>query len=407
VKLGLVIATRNRPAFAAANVRSIVSQPGDFVLVVSDNSERLEDRDELGRMCRDTRDPRLVYIRTPQSFTMPRHWDWAMEQALARTEATHLGIQYDRRLWKPGAIRLLTAAIAASPDMTMVYGWDSVFASNGQSVASRLRSSGGLYAIRTSEIIERCARAEIAELDQVYPALANCIVPRGTFERVRARFGSICDSDTPDAAFHCRVCAVEELLHHYDRAVIITYGYALSNGWGYIRGDRTGAWADWIKLWGDRPWIDAAPVPGLSLGYNVMFHEYNLVRRVVGDRFPPIDWDRYLNHLGNSLRYISNLEEQAKMRDVLVSHGWREPASVLPRGKPLHKRMLGPPMRPLRRTVRALRNMLQRPVGSTDTAVFTSDDDAVRYLLALDTRPDAKHGERLSAFHAVPVAFSG
>ena len=48
VKLGLVIATRNRPAFASANIRSVLSQDGDFVLVVSDNSERAEDRDELG-----------------------------------------------------------------------------------------------------------------------------------------------------------------------------------------------------------------------------------------------------------------------------------------------------------------------------------------------------------------------
>ena len=55
-----------------------------------------------------------------------------------------------------------------------------------------------------------------------------------------------------------------------------------SNGWGYLRGKETGAWADWIKLWGDRPWIDAAPIPGINLGYNVMFHEYNLVRRVAG-----------------------------------------------------------------------------------------------------------------------------
>ena len=196
MKLGLVIATRNRPAFASANIRSILSQDGDFVLLVSDNSERAEDRDELERICRDTHDPRLVYIRTPKSLTMPAHWNWAMEQALARTDATHLGIKYDRRLWKPGAIRLLTAAIAAAPEMTTIYGWDSVFASNDHSVASRLRSSGGLYAIRTSEIIERCARSEIVELEQVYPALANCIVPRGTFDRVRAKFGNICDSDT-------------------------------------------------------------------------------------------------------------------------------------------------------------------------------------------------------------------
>ena len=407
MKLGLVIATRNRPAFAAANIRSILSQEGDFVLVVSDNSERAGDRDELETICRDARDPRLLYIRTPRSLTMPGHWNWAMEQALARTDATHLGIQYDRRLWKPGAIRLLTNAVAAAPEMTTIYGWDSVFASEKYSVASRLRASGNLYAIRTSEIIERCARSEIVELDQVYPALANCIVPRGTFDRVRAKFGNICDSDTPDAAFLFRVCAVDEVLHHYDRALFITYGYAFSNGWAYFRGHQSGAWADWLKLWGDRPWIEAAPIPRLSLGYNVMFHEYNLVRRVAGDRFPPIDQDRYLAHLGDSLKYISDLEERSKMRDILTAHGWREPAPEVPAAKPLYKRILGPPARPLRRIVGAVKNRVQRAFSSPDTAIFANDDDGVRYLLTHEATPDGRHGERLAALHPIPVAFPG
>jgi hypothetical protein len=406
VKLGLVMATRNRPAIAAAHIRSLLSQDEDLVLVVSDNSESIEDRDALEQSCRDASDPRLLYIRSPKSLTMPTHWNWAMEQALALTDATHLGIQYDRRLWKPGAMRLLKAAVAAGPEMTTIYGWDSVFASEHHSVASRLRASGGLYAVRTSEIIERCARAEIVELDQVYPALANCIVPRGTFDRIRATFGDICDSNTPDAAFLFRVCAADEVLHYYDRALIIAYGYALSNGWSYLRGNVSGSWADWIKLWGDKPWIDAAPVPGLSLGYNVMFHEYNLVRRVAPDRFPPIDQDRYLNHLGSSLAYISNVEVRSNMRDILTTYGWREPAPQPAVPKPLHKRILGPPTRPLRRIVSAVRSRMQLRLGTADTAVFTNDDDGVRYLLNHPATLDAKNGARLSALHAVPVAFA-
>ena len=407
MKLGLVIATRNRPAVAAANIRSILSQDGDFALVVSDNSERSDDRDALEKTCRDAGDPRLLYIRSPKSLTMPSHWDWAMEQALARTDATHLGIQYDRRLWKPGGVRRLAAAVAAGPEMTTTYGWDSVFASEEHSVASRLQASGGLFAIRTSEIIERCARAEFVELDQVYPALANCIVPRGTFERIRAKFGNICDSGTPDAAFLFRVCAVDEVVHHLDHALFITYGYALSNGWAYIRGDVSGSWADWIKLWGDRPWIDAAPVPGLSLGYNVMFHEYNLVRRVAPDRFPPIDQERYLNHLGSSLTYISDPEVRSRMRGILETHGWREPVPQSPLTKPLYERILGPPTRPFRRIVSAMRSGMQRRTGSAQAAVFANDADGVRYLLAHEATPDMRHADRLSSLHAVPVAFGG
>jgi hypothetical protein len=405
VKLGLVMATRNRPAFAAANIHSLLSQDEDFVLVVSDNSERTEDQDQLENVCRAARDRRLKYIRPPESMTMPRHWNWAMEQALERTDATHLGIQYDRRLWKPGGLRRLTAAVLAGPEMTTTYGWDLVFASEDHSVASRLPATGRLYAIPTSEIIGRCARAEIAEIDQAYPALANCVVPRNTFDRIRAKFGSICDSAVPDGAFLFRLCAVDDVFHHFDRALFIVYGYAHSNGWAYLRGEESGAWADWIKLWGDRPWIEAAPIPELKLGYNVMFHEYNLVRRVTGDRFPPIDQALYLNHLGKSLSYISDPEERSKMRDILKSHGWREPAPEMPAAKPLYKRILGPPTRPLRRIVNAVKNKMRHRFGSPDIATFPNDADGVRYLLSHEFTPDVSRGERFSALHAVPVAF--
>jgi hypothetical protein len=44
--------------------------------------------------------------------------------------------------------------------------------------------------------------------------------------------------------------------------------------------------------------------------------------------------------------------------------------------------------------------------GTADTAVFTNDDDGVRYLLDHQATLDAKNGARLSAMHAVPVAFT-
>jgi hypothetical protein len=406
MKLGLVMATRNRPTYAAANIRSLLSQDENFALIVSDNSERAEDQDALKNVCDDARDSRLQYIRPPESLTMPSHWDWAMEQALARTDATHLGIQYDRRVWKAGGLRRLTAAVLAAPEITTTYGWDLVFASKDHSTAGRLPASGRLYAVPTSEIIERCARADIADIGHAYPGLFNCMVPRNTFDRIRTRFGSICDSASPDGAFVFRLCAVDDVFHHLDQALFILYGFAHSNGWGYLRGDLSGAWADWIKLWSDRPWLDAAPIPGLNLGQNVMFHEYNLVRRVAGDRFPPIDRERYLNILGSSLALVSDLKLRSEMYEILKRHGWR---GELPRpraAKPLYKQVLGPPVRPLRRLIAAARRGVSGPFGKGHTAVFANEAAAVRYLLAHEYTPEETSDNRLASLHAVPVAFS-
>jgi hypothetical protein len=93
------------------------------------------------------------------------------------------------------------------------------------------------------------------------------------------------------------------------------------------------------------------------------------------------------------------------MRDVLKTYGWREPAPQPVARKPLHKRIVGPPTRPLRRIVSAIKNRMQVRLGRADAAVFTNDDDGVRYLLDHQATPDAKHGARLFPLHAVPVAF--
>jgi len=93
------------------------------------------------------------------------------------------------------------------------------------------------------------------------------------------------------------------------------------------------------------------------------------------------------------------------MRNILKAHGWREPAAELPAAKPLYKRILGPPTRPLRRIVNAVKNKVRQRFGSSDIATFPNDDDGVRYLLSHEFTPDIRRGERFSAFHAVPVAF--
>jgi hypothetical protein len=232
------------------------------------------------------------------------------------------------------------------------------------------------------------------------------MVPRNTFARIRTRFGSICDSASPDVAFVFRLCAVDDVFHHLDQALFIVYGFAHSNGWGYLRGDVSGAWADWIKLWGDRPWIDAAPIPELNLGQNVMFHEYNLVRRVAGDRFPPIDRERYLDNLGSSLASISDLKLRSEMYETLERHGWRGELPQPPAAKPLYKRVLGPPVRPLRRLIAAARRKVSGPFGNGHTAVFANDAAAVRYLLAHEYTSEETSDNRLASLHAVPVAFS-
>ncbi|HEX6087205.1 MAG TPA: hypothetical protein VF266_21930 [Thermoanaerobaculia bacterium] len=392
MKLGLVLVTRDRTELAMSAIQSILSQEGGCALdlIVSDNSSTEEGARKLAEHCRSLGDPRVTWIRPPQSLPMPKHWDWALEQALARSDATHFGTQYDRKLWKPGELRVFAAACAADPALTVVAAYDAALQTASGVEAWAMPVTGRLYEIRSAAIVRLTSRGMVHQLGYAYPLLSNCMVPRATLERVRALFGTICDSATPDGAFTYRHTAVAERYLYLDRAAVIAHGYKFSNAFSYFRGDAGGTYGDWLKLWGDRPWLDAAPIPGLDLGLNIMFHEYGAVQRVVGEeQFPPIDRKGYLRELSYGLRWIDDPERQREMRRVLRRHGWREDE------RPLWRRLLSRVRQKIRPAPPA------PPAPSLPT--FANDDEAVHYLL--QPRPFTEQNPAIAPLEPVEVPF--
>jgi hypothetical protein len=391
MKFGFVLVTRDRTELAMSAIESILTQDGCALdLVVSDNSSTAEGARKLEEYCQSLGDSRVTYIRPPEPLPMPAHWDWALEQALVRSDATHFGAQYDRKLWKPGELRVFAAACAVHPAATVVAACDVAFQTASGVEAWTMSVTGRLYEIRSAAIVQLTSRGMVHQLGYAYPLLSNCMVPRATLERVRALFGTICDSATPDGAFTYRHSAVTERYLYLDRAAVIAHSYKLSNGFSYFRGDGSGAYADWLKLWGDRPWLDAAPIPGLDLGFNIMFHEYTAVQRVVGEeRFPPIDREGYLRELSYGLRWIDDPVRQKEMRRILREHGWKEDE------RPLVRRLLSR----LRQAIRPT----PPPAPPTPSPTFGNDDDAVHYLL--QPRPFTEQNPTLAPLDAVEIPF--
>lgn len=62
--------------------------------------------------------------RASGSMTMAAHWDWAPQQAMAGTAATHFGIHYDRKLTEPGSTAEIAAACERYPDLLVTYACD-------------------------------------------------------------------------------------------------------------------------------------------------------------------------------------------------------------------------------------------------------------------------------------------
>jgi hypothetical protein len=324
--IAAVVPTRNRATLAIAAVRSLLDQDDAIEIFLSDNSPSA---DELRAFCRD--EPRVHYLRPERELPMAAHWDWALRQAMARSDATHFTLHYDRKFSKPGEWRAMLDVTARWPDLLVTYSSDYISALAPPLRIWQIRWTGGVFRVQMARIRELIVTGRVPEMAHVIPILSNCVVPRAVLESVASRFGSICNSTAADACFASRLVAIEHHYLHLDRALAILYAFGRSAGAGYVRGSG-GDFADFQKTWGEKAWLDAAPIPGLNIGQNMLYHEYELVRRETGDSLPPVDRAAYLQHLGESLQWVEEPALRAELRGVLREHGWRgsDAPAVLP-----------------------------------------------------------------------------
>jgi hypothetical protein len=380
VTIAAIIPTRNRASFAIAAVQSLLTQDPGIEIFVSDNSA---DPAALREFCGS--EPRVRYLRPASELPMPEHWDWAVRQAMERSSASHFTVHYDRRISKAGVWAKLAAAESKRPDLLMTFPLDGIAHEPPPLRLWQTPWTGKVFAVRTDRVARLISRGTVVAISHALPVLSNCVVPRAVLDSIIERFGSVCDSNAPDTAFLARFLALYDRYVHFDRATGILYGSTRSNGLGYLRGDG-GDFPDYQKLWGGRPWLDAAPIPGINLGSNMLFNEYELVRRQTGDRLPPLDRAGVLDDLSSHLRWIDDSEMKAKLRSMLREHGWNGPDP-----KPY-------PGRRLSRSARqALSMFLLHRFGvvprSMSGFAFPDDATALRYGLQYPTaaRTSADH----------------
>ncbi|HEV7484339.1 MAG TPA: hypothetical protein VGQ65_01560 [Thermoanaerobaculia bacterium] len=319
ITIAAIIPTRNRASFAIAAVQSLLAQDVSIEIFVSDNST---DPDPLREFCRT--ETRVRYLRPPAELSMPAHWDWAIRQAMELSSASHFTVHYDRKLSKPGIWAELAASASKNPDVLLSFPLDSISYDPPPLRLWQTPWTGKPFTIRTERVARLLSDGKVAAISHALPLLSNCIVPRAMLDSIVERFGNVCDSTAPDSAFMARFFALYGHYIHFDRAAGILYGSTRSSGMGYMRGGG-GDFDDYRKRWDDRAWLDAAPIPGINLGGNILFHEYELVRRETGDRLPPLDPAGVMNDLSTELRWIHDPEMKADLRRILREHGWNGP----------------------------------------------------------------------------------
>lgn len=386
-KIAFVVPTRNRAEMAIAAVNALRAQAGaDALVVVSDNSPDGEQVRRLSAFCRGLADPRVLYIRAGGDLAQGSHWNWAVLEALQRSGATHVTVHYDRKVSRPGAAAALAHVAAEHPGRVVTYLQDFVSAEPPPLRAWQHPWTGKLFRIATRRTVELSAAGKAQALGQALPILSNCLVPRTVVDAIVARFGTLCESTTADSCFAYRFCALFDDYLHLDRPLAILYGSHRSAGLGYLKGEG-GDFADYRATWRGEAWLDAAPVPGLNLGYNMLFHEYELVRQALGDggRLPPLDRAGCLRDLAGSLYWIPAGEARERACALLRDHGWDGEGAVLE----VERRLSW--LRRFTLWVRQRRALLAAlAVAAPPTGVsgfrFRNDAEAVRYVLRFPRR---------------------
>ncbi|MGN6184260.1 MAG: glycosyltransferase family 2 protein [Thermoanaerobaculia bacterium] len=327
VRLAVVIPTRNRASLTINAIRSLLDdkQARDVQVFVGDNSasDATAEVETLASFCNTYGDDRLVYMRAPRDLTMPQNWDWCVREAMRRGNATHFAVHYDRKVTKRGKLRELLSIANRFPQGVITHAVDFISIENGVHHLWQPPYTGKLYEIRAERVTSLIAQGRVWEMGHAFPILSNCVVPRFVLERVIERFGDLCDSTGPDAAFCMRFCALFDDFLHFNAPLGVLYAIQRSNGAGYLKGGGTSEFDDFMKMWGDRPWLHAAPLPGLNLGQNMLYHEYALVRAESdAARFPEIDREAYLRDLADGLKFVQDPEIHARLSAYLQSKGW-------------------------------------------------------------------------------------
>ena len=317
----IIIPTRNRANLAQNAVRSVLqNRHSNFTLVVSDNSSDEHEARLLSEFCNQTKDPELKYIRPDTSLQMSEHWDWAMRTALTISEPTHVIFLTDRMVFKRNALEDIERVASIYPDKIFSYYWDSIDDRQTPVELNQLAYTEGLFEISAEYLL-----SESAELRFVFalPKVLNSCVPIDILERVRAQHGRYFDSVAPDFNFAYSSLDLEESVLYYDKALLISYGVARSNGMNQVKGVLGKDTKDFMEMINNRDVCFESPFPTFLSGTNAILHEYHFAKeRAVSDKFGDINRKAYINSLfGDILNYENKVLKREGLKRMYAELG--------------------------------------------------------------------------------------
>lgn len=323
-ELAIVIPTRNRSDIVGLAIKSALAlaQIVPIRVFVSDNSTDADESSHIKALLVSIADNRLSLLRPPEPLSMTLHWDWAMGEVLRRTDASHVVYLTDRMVLRPGLFLEAMTASKTFPGNIVSYADDRLNDERLPIVYRPAVRSGKVYRIQSQSLLELSSQMVFYTC---LPRMLNCITPRVHLERLAVRYGNYFDSVSPDFCFCYRSLESTESIIYLDKSVMLSHGYARSNGHSFIRGASTDASKDFLRNLGPNVLNADAPLPNVLTVGNGIASEYLRVRRETGSlAMMPLSMSAYLAYLAGEIDHFTDSDHAEAIRRQLIDAGWKE-----------------------------------------------------------------------------------
>jgi hypothetical protein len=291
-RFSIVMPTRNRAQLLRYALASALDQPtDDLEILVSDN----DSQDDTPGVVRSFSDPRLRYVRTPETLAMPDSWEFA----LSRARGDYVTFLCDDDAFSP---RLLAAvdAVLRAHDVEVVcwrrqtYVHPSWYVPEQRNVLQYARTSGGVTILDSRAALRAlCVDLSVRQGSRG-PLMLNSLCSTRVIDAARRRMGRFFLPPSPDYSTYVAVLALVERYAYVDDALMLSGSGRESIGSSSAYRPGTETAEAFMKEFKGKEIIARTPLKAL-VPTNGVAESILEVRRAMPDLLADIepDWLRY------------------------------------------------------------------------------------------------------------------
>jgi glycosyltransferase involved in cell wall biosynthesis len=309
----IAIPTKNRPERVRDAVKSLVEQTfGDLEVIVCDNSDELESK-ETAEVVERFDDPRVRYVRTDGTLSMPDNWD----HAIAAARGEYVGVLTDRSVFRRDAMETVHREIEATGAELVNWFNDLYGRGPGANEFRRRECTFKRYRHSGRTILEFFLHGDPKFATKIVPKLMTSVCRRSVLEEIRnSAVGRVCPPVAPDFTSGFLMLAHVDFALTIDEPLYVSVG--TGNGADFRRG---GALADRFRAdlgmeWND--FVDRMPSDA-CFAHALVLNDLMRVRDTLPEKFADFELDKRQYYAGCLNDYVKSARSGAYRSDDLAS----------------------------------------------------------------------------------------